>query len=80
MVTRDGDLTPMRYVFHAPSEHTIDGQTFPLELQILHKRPGGELLGIAVLFKNGPPPRACFRRLVDSTCVRHWRCSAGDPG
>jgi len=43
----------IEYVFHAPSEHTIDGQTFPLELQILHKRPGGELLGIAVLFKNG---------------------------
>jgi len=41
------------YVFHAPSEHTIDGQVYPLELQILHKRPNGELLGVAVLFKNG---------------------------
>jgi len=49
----DEESEAFQYVFHAPSEHTIDGQTFPLELQILHKRPNGALLGVAVLFKNG---------------------------
>jgi carbonic anhydrase len=41
------------YVFHAPSEHTVDGQVYPLELQILHKTPSGGTLGVAILFKNG---------------------------
>jgi carbonic anhydrase len=41
------------YDFHAPSEHTIDGQVFPLELQILHKDPSGKTLGVSVLFKYG---------------------------
>jgi len=39
--------------FHAPAEHTIDGQVFPLELQILHKDASGKMLGVAVLFKYG---------------------------
>jgi carbonic anhydrase len=41
------------YEFHAPAEHTIDGQVFPLELQILHKSPEGKVLGVSVLFKYG---------------------------
>lgn len=43
-----------RYDFHAPSEHTIDGQVFPLELQILHKDASGKVLGVSILFKYGP--------------------------
>jgi len=50
---KDEESEAFEYVFHAPSEHTIDGQRYPLELQILHKRPNGKLLGVAVLFKNG---------------------------
>jgi carbonic anhydrase len=42
-----------RYDFKAPSEHTIDGQVFPLELQILHKDASGKMLGVSVLFKYG---------------------------
>jgi carbonic anhydrase len=42
------------YEFHAPSEHTIDGSAFPLELQILHKDAKGNMLGVSVLFKYGP--------------------------
>jgi len=41
------------YIFHAPSEHTIDGQIYPLELQIMHTTQSGKTLGVAVLFKNG---------------------------
>lgn len=41
------------YTVHTPSEHTIDGQTFPLEIQVLHKDAAGKQLGVAVLFKYG---------------------------
>jgi hypothetical protein len=38
-----------KYEFHAPSEHTIDGQVYPLEIQIMHKDAAGKMLGISVL-------------------------------
>ena len=42
-----------KYDFHAPSEHTIDGQVYPLEIQIMHKDAAGKMLGVSVLFKYG---------------------------
>jgi len=37
----------LQFHFHAPSEHTIDGKGFDLELHIVHKEHGGN--GLAVL-------------------------------
>jgi len=39
--------------FHAPSEHTIDGQSFPLELHLVHKSSDGKLGVVGVLVKAG---------------------------
>jgi len=42
------------YTFHAPSEHTLDGATFPLEVQIMNQERNGKgLVGISVLFREG---------------------------
>ena len=27
-----------QFDFHAPSEHTLNGKTYPLELQLVHKK------------------------------------------
>jgi len=40
--------------FHSPSEHTIQGQKYPLEMQLVHEGPIGQLLIISVLFEEGP--------------------------
>jgi len=50
----DTEYKAFKYEFHAPSEHTIDGQVYPLEIQIMHKDASGKMLGISVLFKYGP--------------------------
>jgi carbonic anhydrase len=47
-----------RYVFqqlhfHSPSEHTIDGRSYPLEAHFVHKSDGGKLAVVAVLFEEG---------------------------
>jgi len=47
------EYTAVEYNFHAPSEHTIDGATFPLELQILNKGKDGKLLAVAFFFREG---------------------------
>eukprot|EP00397_Hematodinium_sp_SG-2012_P027195 GEMP01028559.1.p1 GENE.GEMP01028559.1~~GEMP01028559.1.p1 ORF type:complete len:398 (+),score=104.50 GEMP01028559.1:121-1314(+) len=45
--------TAKEYNFHSPSEHTIDGATFPLELQVLNAGVSGKLLAVAFFFREG---------------------------
>lgn len=44
--------------FHAPSEHLIDGQSFPLEAHLVHADADGNLTVVAVMFNEGPENRA----------------------
>jgi carbonic anhydrase len=50
-----GDLTYqlVQYHFHNPSEHTIGGRHFPLEMHMVHIAPNGRLAVIAVLVAEG---------------------------
>jgi carbonic anhydrase len=48
---RDYDLA--QFHFHAPSEHTVNGVAFPMEMHIVHKDAAGNLAVIGVLIKAG---------------------------
>lgn len=39
--------------FHTPSEHTLDGFSYPMELQIVHKDGDGAHVVLSVLFQEG---------------------------
>ena len=43
----------VQYHFHAPSEHTIDGEHAPLEAHFVHRSAAGELAVIGVLVEEG---------------------------
>lgn len=43
-----------QFHFHHPSEHTLDGAHFPLEIHFVHRRPSGARLVIAVFVAEGP--------------------------
>lgn len=39
--------------FHTPSEHTIDGRRYPMEMHLVHQNDSGKFAVLAVLFKEG---------------------------
>lgn len=39
--------------FHSPSEHTVNGKTYPMEIHLVHANQGGDLAVIGILFEEG---------------------------
>lgn len=48
----DKEYTPVEAHFHSPSEHKLDGKTFDMEMQVLHKDTAGNMMGLAVLMQT----------------------------
>lgn len=44
----------VQFHLHSPSEHRIQGKSFPLEAHFVHSNDRGELAVLAVLFHEGP--------------------------
>lgn len=44
--------------FHAPSEHTIDGKRYAMEIQLTHKNQEGDIAILAVMFDVDEPNQA----------------------
>ncbi|KAI4368758.1 hypothetical protein MLD38_017277 [Melastoma candidum] len=41
--------------WHSPSEHSVDGQRFDLELHMVHEGPNGEATVVGLMYKLGRP-------------------------
>lgn len=39
--------------FHSPSEHTVGGHSYPLEMHLVHKNSAGDLAVVGLLFDSG---------------------------
>jgi len=62
MVVLDSVLYHMRQVhFHAPSENTIHGKSYPLEAHFVHEDATGNLAVLAVMFEEGKTNEALTR-------------------
>ncbi len=53
VLLRDQKFEVKQFHFHSPSEHHIDGQSFPLEVHLVHANAAGELAVLGVLFSEG---------------------------
>lgn len=42
-----------QFHFHSPSEHTVEGRYFPMEVHFVHQNEAGELLVVGLLFVEG---------------------------
>ena len=49
----DARYDVLQFHYHAPSEHTVNGESFPAELHIVHKNADGNLAVVGVLLKEG---------------------------
>ena len=43
----------VQFHYHAPSEHTINGESFPAELHIVHRNADGNLAVVGILLREG---------------------------
>ena len=49
----DKTFALMQFHFHAPSEHTVDGEHFPMEMHFVHQAEDGALAVVSVLIEAG---------------------------
>ncbi|CAN6275605.1 unnamed protein product [Urochloa humidicola] len=55
-VTIDGKQYRLKQIhWHSPSEHTFNGQRFPLELHMVHASDDGNVTVVAMLYRFGRP-------------------------
>lgn len=47
------DFQLMQLHFHSPSEHRINGESFPLEGHLVHRNESGALAVVSILFREG---------------------------
>lgn len=65
------DAYPMiQYHFHAPSEHVINGKTYPAELHFVHVRPDGKMAVLGVLFQEGAANKT-LQTILDNVPTEH---------
>jgi carbonic anhydrase len=50
---RDQRYEAKQFHFHSPSEHRVDGKSFPLEVHVVHANPQNHLAVVGILFDEG---------------------------
>ena len=52
--------------FHAPSEHTLDGESYEAEVHLVHRSAAGELAVVAVLLEPSGLPSPLIRQVIEA--------------
>lgn len=52
--TGDQTFELVQYHLHSPSEHTVEGKRYPLEIHLVHRNSAGLLAVVGVLVDEGP--------------------------
>jgi len=61
-----------QFHFHAPSEHTLQGVSYPLEMHLVHKHDEDHRLAVVgILFQEGEQPNEFLNQFVDILPDQH---------
>lgn len=55
LTTARGTYQLKQFHFHTPSEHTVDGKSFPMEMHFVHQSAEGNFAVVSALFVEGAP-------------------------
>ncbi len=65
----------LQFHFHAPSEHTIDGEAAPLEIHFVHQDPNSDNLAVVgILLTEGESDNEAYATVFD-----HLPADVGEP-
>jgi carbonic anhydrase len=73
-----GNYRLVQFHFHRPSEHTINGASFPMEVHFVHQNAAGALAVVGVLMTAGRPNKA-FTTIVLTMPNREGPPEKADP-
>ncbi|MEM7127855.1 MAG: carbonic anhydrase family protein [Chloroflexota bacterium] len=48
----------LQFHAHAPSEHTVDSESFPIEVHLVHRSESGQLAVVGIMIEEGAPNEA----------------------
>ena len=71
----DSSFNMLQFHIHTPSEHTLEGQSFPMEIHFVHKDGHGHLAVVGVMVREGAANPA-LQAMVDEVGP-YKRASAG---
>ena len=63
----------VQFHYHAPSEHTVDGESFPAELHIVHRNADGNLAVVGILLREGTE-NAAYQPFIGNLPTEKNRC------
>jgi carbonic anhydrase len=70
VLTLDGSEFPLAQLhFHAPSEHTINGQAAPVEVHFVHKTAAGVIAVVGVMLTEGGAANTAWEPFVGALTV-----------
>ena len=55
----------LQFHFHTPSEHLVEGNSFPMEMHLVHANTAGELAVIGVLIEKGKRNKT-FKKIISN--------------
>lgn len=67
----------LQFHYHAPSEHTINGKTYPLEFHFVHKSSDGTLAVVGVFVKKGPAAGPAWQAIIRRLAASDSESSSG---
>jgi carbonic anhydrase len=73
-----GNFRLVQFHFHRPSEHTVNGASFPMEAHFVHANAAGNLAVVGVLMTTGKPNKS-FNTIVLTMPNREGPPVAADP-
>ena len=65
IVLNNKEYKLLQFHFHTPSEHTIDGVSFPMEMHLVHQSEDGALAVVGVMIEEGADNLA-YSNIIDN--------------